>query len=260
MPFNQYGFNNDKSKYDLANLQNRLIALESWQASMMNKTEEIKAEECPIKIGGIYMSFVKSITVNGKEQRYLPGYDFWKGTKWEELPSGKVLYSGNFEGTTRYTDSTIVNWRGKVAEDLSREIRPEDYIFEKENNIYINEVNLPEHTHWVKLNQETPSYPPYESGMRVGNDKRIYSGGAVGGSEYKYTLRALESGSQVIPAKDIAPLGFDIIGDGVVRISGNMSSAEVPMTADDGPRLWKSPITIKNVVPGLVVFMWRRIK
>lgn len=255
MPFNQYGFNNDKSKYDLASLQNRLAALESWQASMTNKTEEINAEECPIKIGGIYMSFVKSIVVNGKEQRYLPGYDFWKGTKWEELPSGKVLYSGNFEGTTRYTDSTIVNWRGKVAEDLSRQIRPEDYIFEKENAFYINEVNLPVHTHWVKMNQATPSYD-----REMPSDKLIYSGGNVGGSEYKYTLRALESGSQVIPGHSIDPLGFDIIGDGVVRVSGNMSSAEVPMTADDGPRLWNYPITIKNVVPGLVVFMWRRIK
>ena len=260
MPFNQYGFNNDKSKYDLANLQNRIIALESWQASMTNKTEEVVAEECPIKIGGIYMSFVKSIVVNGKDQRYVPGYDFWKGTKWEELPSGKVLYSGNFEGTTSYTDGTIVNWRGKVAEDLSRQIRPEDYIFEKENNFYINEENLPVHTHWVKMNQATPSYPPYDSGMRVGDDKRIYSGGDVGGSKYKYTLRALESGSQVIPAKDIDPLGFDIIGDGVVRISGNMSKYEMPMTADDGPYFRRAPITRKNVVPGLVVFMWRRIK
>lgn len=260
MPFNQYGFNNDKSKYDLASLQNRLIALEEWQASMTNKTKEIKAAECPIPLGGVYMSFIKERLVNGVYQDYLPGEQFWDGTKWEELPSGKVLYSGNFEGVTRYKDGTIVNWYEKVPKDLTRKIRKEDYIFENENSFYINEENLPVHTHWVKLNQETPSYPPYDSGMRVGDDKRIYSGGDVGGSEYKYTLRALESGSQVIPAKDIAPLGFDIIGDGVIRISGNMSKYEMPMTADDGPVMRRAAITRKNVVQGICVFMWRRIK
>lgn len=255
MPFNNYGFNDDKTKYDLASMLNRISALESWQRQMSNRTEEIAAEECPIKIGGVYMSFAKTITVNGKEQRYVPGYDFWKGTKWEELPSGKVLYSGNFQGKTNYTDGTVVDWYNKVPQDLTRTIAPEDYIFEKENSFYINEENLPVHTHWVKMNQVTPSYD-----REMPSDKLIYSGGNVGGSKYKYTLRALESGSQVLPGHPIDPLGFDIIGDGVVRVSGNMSSAEMPMTADDGPHMRRAAITRKNVVPGICVFMWRRIK
>lgn len=280
-----YGFTRNKNKYDLDALADTITTLQSQVALLEKKTAD-GSKLCPFEVGDVFITF-------SKEQ---PG-NRWKGTSWQRLPGACVLYSydsqvhpmGNDDefdcrnvetNPARMTEARVGHWQQVVK--LKKKNIP------NHAHPLTNEVLY--HHHDVGIQQAVPSF----DGRTLPTDIKVYSDGNTGGSDKIYTMRALESKSDVIPGHEIPELGFDRVGDGVIRVSENMTGYGNPMTVlnpkvlvngqyvdDQVDKMYASgsdefglardtnprkdgdqvgdPIYIPNTPVGIPVHMWRRV-
>lgn len=181
--YDKYGFNDNKSKYDLTEIESRLKALEE-------KTKSFTAGStsnggCMFPIGTIllmcpdYSKTPKDPIISEATMNRLYG-----GT-WELLGAGRTLMSAKYDGPNGPNSQQLFNGPDNKSDNFANPHRfygrnsGTEY-WKNEFHRTIRDVNLPEHTHIVTSSAHshtmTHKHAIYYNGQEYkGTDRKVYN-------------------------------------------------------------------------------------